>query len=385
MFNRILKNKLPKESFFLFGPRQTGKSTLLNQLSRVFSVDLLDPEKQLAYTQHPNLLAQQIEAGPHEGLVFIDEIQRVPKLLDVIHHLVEKYPALYFAMSGSSARKLRHGAANLLGGRALYRSLYPLTSQEIGQDFQLNQAMRYGTLPKVYSRLLNKEEERAQDLLRAYVITYVREEIKAEALVRNLQGFQNFLDVAAANFAQQINYTEVARQCAVAYATVREYYAILEDTLMGFFLRPWLKSERKRMSHSPKFYFFDNGVTRAILQALKSPPTPLEAGYLFEQWFMDEIHALNMYEQKDWKFSFWRTSHGAEVDIIIEQGREVKMALECKFKKNLSPADLSGIHAFQQEYPDVPCYVVADIEVPLQMRNIKALPVQQALEMLRQS
>ncbi|MBI2082296.1 MAG: ATP-binding protein [Deltaproteobacteria bacterium] len=382
MFRRTLQGKLPQRSFFLFGPRQVGKSTLLGGLKTLFTVDLLDPEKQLTYIKDPTLLSRQLESLPRKGMVLIDEIQRVPKLLDVIHGLLEKQPGLNFAMSGSSARKLRHGAANLLGGRALYRTMHPLTLEELGKDFHLDWVLNFGTLPKIYTHLIQGKEDVAQDLLRSYVITYLREEIKAEALVRNLQGFQNFLDIAAAQFAEQVNFTDMGRECAVAYSTVREFYSILEDTLMGFIMPPCLKSLRKRMSHSPKFYFFDNGVTRAILGTLKTAASPLERGRLFEQWFIQEVYRMNAYGQKDWKLSFWRTGHGAEVDLVIERGREILCGIECKFKKTISRADLSGIDSFRGVYPKKPCYIVAPIEIPLTMDGIKVLPPHQMLEVL---
>lgn len=374
MFKRYLSDRLPKKSFFLFGPRQVGKSTILSTIPTQLTLDLLNPDQQLQYNKTPNLLADQIAALPQKkGTVLIDEVQHVPKLLNIVHASMEKYPALQFIMSGSSARKLRHGAANLLGGRALYRSMYPLTFSELGDSFQLGHALAHGTLPKIWTTLMDNDVALAQDLLRAYVTTYVREEIKAEALVRNLEGFQNFLDIAAAQFSEQVNLSDVGRDCGVAYSTVREFYSILEDTLMGFFLRPCIRSERKRMSQSPKFYFFDNGVTRALIGALRSPVSPLDAGRLFEQWVIQEVMRFNGYRQMDWKLLFWRTSNGAEVDLVIEQGTRLLCAIECKHKRTLSNSDLSGIHAFQESHPKVPCYIVANIAKPQQVGNVRAI------------
>lgn len=363
MFKRYLQNRLPGTSFFLFGPRQVGKSTLLHHEDLDVTIDLLDPELQLAYNKTPNLLRQQIEDidPDSRATILIDEIQRVPILLDVVHALMEQRPKLQFILCGSSARKLRHGAANLLGGRALYRTMHPLTLEELGGDFNLQWVLSYGSLPKIYTVLKQKKKVGAQDLLRAYAVTYLREEVKAEALVRNLQGFQNFLDVAVANYSEQINFSAVSRDCQVALTTVREYYSILEDTLIGFFLYPHLKSQRKRMSQQPKFYFFDNGVTRALLGSLQDPPTPLEQGRLFEQWVLQEIIRLNEYRQKDWRLSFWRTSHGAEVDIVITRGKRMLYAIECKFKRQPSAGDLSGLRSFHDDYPEVPCYVVSPV------------------------
>jgi len=376
MFERTLQNRLPGTSFFLFGPRQVGKSTLLYNQKPHLIIDLLDPELQLSYNKTPNLLKQQIddlEPGGRDKIL-IDEIQRVPKLLDIVHALMEQRPDLQFILCGSSARKLRHGASNLLGGRALYRTMHPLTLDELSGDFNLQWVLSYGSLPKIYTTLKQNKTKEAQDLLRTYAITYLREEIKAEALVRNLQGFQNFLDISVAQYSEQVNFSAVSRDCQVALSTVKEYYSILEDTLIGFFLYPYLKSARKRMSRQPKFYFFDNGVTRALLGSLQDPPTPLEQGRLFEQWILQEIIRLNEYHQKDWKLAFWRTSHGAEVDLLISRGTRLLYAIECKFKRQPSSSDLSGLRSFHDNYPDVPCFVVSPVKQSYRLSFVRIVP-----------
>jgi predicted AAA+ superfamily ATPase len=288
-------------------------------------------------------------------------------------------------MCGSSARKLRHGAANLLGGRALYRTLHPLTTNELGVHFKLELVLAYGSLPKIYTKLMEKQYEETQDLLRAYVITYLKEEIKSEALVRNLQGFQNFLEVAAAQFGEQINFSALSRDCQVALSTAKEYYFILEDTLIGFFLPPHIGSIRKRMSQQPKFYFFDNGVTRALLGNLKDPPTPYEKCRLFEQWFIQEVARLNDYFQNDWKLSFWRTAHGAEVDLLISRGKKILCAIECKSTPHPATADLSGLRAFHESYPNVPVYLVAPVKKALRLDRVSVLPPLKILEILTAS
>jgi len=376
MFERTLQNRLPETSFFLFGPRQVGKSTLLHNEKLHLTIDLLDPELQLSYNKTPNLLRQQIDDLDPGGKdkILIDEIQRVPKLLDIVHALMGQRPDLQFILCGSSARKLRHGASNLLGGRALYRTMHPLTLDELSSDFNLQWVLSYGSLPRIYSTLKQNKTKEARDFLRAYVVTYLREEIKAEALVRNLQGFQNFLDIAVAQYSEQVNFSAVSRDCQVALSTVKEYYSILEDTLVGFFLYPYLKSARKRMSHQPKFYFFDNGVTRALLGSLQDPPTPLEQGRLFEQWILQEIVRLNEYDQKDWKLFFWRTSHGAEVDLLISRGTELLYAVECKFKRQPSSSDLSGLRSFHEDHPEVPCFVVSPVKQPYRLSFARILP-----------
>jgi len=373
MYARTLEKQLPENSFFLFGPRQVGKSTLLKNEKADLTIDLLDPELQLTYNKNPNLLRQQVDAVKPSAIIFIDEVQRVPKLLDVIHSLMEQNPQLKFILCGSSARKLRHGAANLLGGRALYRTMHPLTLEELSNTFNLQRILSFGSLPKIYSTLKQNKIDEARDLLRAYVVTYLREEIKAEALVRNLQGFQNFLDIAVAQYGEQINFSGVSRDCHVALSTVREYYTILEDTLLGFFLYPYLRSQRKRMSHQPKFYFFDNGVTRATLGTLQDEPSLREQGRLFEQWIVQEVVRHNEYYKKDWKLSFWRTSHGAEVDILISRGAQILYAIECKLSANPTAADLTGLKSFREVHPEVPCFIVAPVKQPLKLLFARVL------------
>ncbi|MGD8260924.1 MAG: AAA family ATPase [Desulfobacterales bacterium] len=384
MFKRYLQNKLPESSFFLFGPRQVGKSTLLHSEKPHLTIDLLDPELQLSYNKSPNLLRQQLDdLAPGENQkILIAEIQRVPKLLDIVHAVMEQRPELLFILCGSSARKLRRGASNLLGGRALYRAMHPLTLNELADDFNLQWVLAYGSLPKIYSTLKQKKITEAQDLLRAYGINYLREEIKAEALVRNLQGFQNFLDIAVSQYGEQINFSSVSRDCQVALSTVREYYSILEDTLIGFFLYPYLKSQRKRMSHQPKFYFFDNGVTRSLLGSLQDSPNAAERGRLFEQWILQEIIRLNDYQQKDWKLAFWRTSHGAEVDLLISRGTKLLYAIECKFTKQLSTSHLSGLRSFHEEHTEVPCFIVAPVNQPARLSFARVLPPHRLLQEL---
>jgi predicted AAA+ superfamily ATPase len=364
-----------------------GESTLLHHKKLNLIIDLLDPELQLSYNKNPKLLRQQVDDLPPniKPKILIDEVQRVPKLLDIVHGLMEKRPDLQFILCGSSARKLRHGASNLLGGRAVYRTMHPLTIDELSDDFDLQLILAFGSLPKIYSTIKQKKIKEAQDLLRAYAITYLREEIKAEALVRNLQGFQNFLDIAAAQYAEQINFSAVSRDCQVALSTVKDYYSILEDTLIGFFLYPYLRSQRKRMSRQPKFYFFDNGVTRALLGTLQDPPNAFDRGRLFEQWVIQETVRISEYHQKDWKFSFWRTSHGAEVDLLISRGTEILYAIECKFKKQLSTTDLSGLRSFHEGHTNVPCFIVAPIDQSFRLSFSRVLPPQKLFQGLKQS
>jgi predicted AAA+ superfamily ATPase len=381
MFKRLLSERLPRSSFFLFGPRQVGKTTLLADVEHVLHIDLLDPDEQLAFNKDPGLLRARL-AATSEGTVVVDEVQRVPRLLDVIQPLLDRPRAPRFILSGSSARKLRRGQANLLGGRLGSLALHPLTVAELGDAFRLDSALAFGTLPRVCTILGEGDQDGARALLRAYVTTYLREEVKAEALVRSLHGFQSFLDVAAAQFAAQVSFSGVGRDAGAAYATVREFYGILEDTLLGFFLPPFARSERKRMSLAPKFYFFDTGVTRALLGTLRDPPSPLERGRLFEQWFVQEVWRLNDYGTKDWRLSFWRTSHGAEVDLVVQHGGKARGAFECKSTPSVASRDLGGLFAFRELHPGVPLHVVAPVKAPARLDDVLVLPPREALALL---
>ena len=267
----------PRRSALLLGPRQTGKSTLVRSLlpRRSWSVDLLRHDVFLRYSKEPERFRLEAEAQIRAGVrvVFVDEIQRVPGLLEEIHGLIETH-RIRFLLTGSSARKLRRGAANLLAGRAATRRLHPLTLAEQGERFDLERTLRYGSLPAV----VTGSARDARDLLASYAETYLREEVQAEALVRNLGGFARFLDVVAAENGGIVNASAVARDAALAPRTVQEYYQILEDTLIGLRIEPWRHSPRARLVGHPRFYLFDTGVTNALARRLGAPPTRSGAG-----------------------------------------------------------------------------------------------------------
>ena len=244
-FQRELDLQKNRSSLFLFGPRMTGKTTLLKNLQAGRYYDLLDPEVELGLRQSPALLWEELNALPKNSLVIIDEVQKVPALLDTVQRAMDGL-GLRFILSGSSARKLRRGGANLLGGRALNLHLHPLTTEEAGNAFHLTKALRYGTLPKITSLLLEGAEEEARKALKSYVTIYIKEEIQAEAIIRNLGAFQRFLPVAAQSNAQVIEFANISRECSVPMSSVKEYYQILEDTLLGEFLWPHDRNERKK-------------------------------------------------------------------------------------------------------------------------------------------
>ena len=353
-------------SFFLLGRRQTGKSTLIQSRygSGAWKIDFLLTDVFFKYSKDPALFRREAEEKiEHEGIqvIFIDEIQRVPVLLNEIHYLIEKYPSCRFILTGSSARKLKRSGADLLAGRAVERHLFPFTFAEIRSDFDLDDALVFGTLPVVFE----KTRDEKQDILEAYANIYLKEEIQQEGIVRNLGGFSRFLDVAAAQFGEQVSFSAVGRDCALPVRTVQSYYEILEDTLVGFRLEPWRRSLRKRLSGHPKFYFFDNGVTNAINRQLTGPFDRMLQGRLFEQFIVLETYRHLQYTRsgaREARLFYWRTGHGAEVDLIIEKHKKIKAAIEIKSAATIAGAQLSGLRAFREEYPEVPGMVVCRAE-----------------------
>ena len=389
MYSR--QKKLPeRNSFFLFGPRLTGKSTLLRQAftgEDTLFLDLLQPSVHQKYLAEPETLKREIEAVKDKcKRVVLDEIQRAPALLDVAHHLMESPSSrhLQFIMSGSSARKLKRSKANLLGGRAWSLELFPLTHEELGKDFSLEKALSFGTLPRIYA----SQGDEAEQGLRAYVETYLTEEIKAEALTRNLGAFIRFLPMAAAESGRTINASNIGREVGVSYKTVQEYFQILEDTLLGFWLEPYAKSARKRMAKQPKFYFFDTGVLRALKKTLKVPlePSSPEFGGLFENYFINEVRRLNSYRRLDLTLSFYRTEAGAEVDLIVQRPGKSWLALEIKATQRPSSSLCSGLLSFAEIMPAAELFLICRVDRPQLFRfgkkTVRALPWLDCLKML---
>ena len=376
-FQRLLKLEHISDSFFLFGPRMTGKTYLLRRLEADLFVDLLDHEEELKFKRSPKEFWELLGAMKSGQLVIVDEIQRVPALLDYVQKGMEELN-LRFILSGSSARKLRRGSANLLGGRALDLRLHPLTSAEIGQFFDINQALSYGTLPLIVSFLLEKKQEDARRRLKTYSTIYIKEEVQAEALTRNIGSFQRFLNVAAQMNGETIEFASIARDSAVPMSTVKEYFSILEDTLLGSFLWPWDRSERKKAR--PKFYFFDCGVIRALQNRLVDPPTPQEKGRLFETFFYNELTWLRDYYEKPDEISFWREGK-QEIDILITSPHGPQMAFECKTSsETVSEATLS---AFRKRFPAVELYIASlkDTNSHKLKNGVTVLPWDKALDM----
>lgn len=375
-FPRLLNLDKISGSLFLFGPRMTGKTFLLRRLRSALFIDLLDPEVELSFSRSPVIFWEKLRVLHKNSLVIVDEVQRVPVLLDYVQKGIEEI-GLRFILSGSSARKLRRGSANLLGGRALDLRLYPLTNIEVGKGFDLGMALSYGTLPRVVTTFLEGKVEDVRRQLKAYCTIYIKEEVQAEALTRNVSAFQRFLSVAAQMNGETIEFASVARDSSVPMSTVKEYFSILEDTLLGDFLWPWNRSERKKAR--PKFYFFDCGVVRALQNRLVDPPTPQEKGFLFETFFYNELKRLRDYYEKPYELSFWREGKH-EIDILVTSPRGPIMAFECKTSTDtISDATRT---AFLKRFPDLPL-IVASLKDEHQRKldnGVVILPWRQALD-----
>jgi len=357
MFQREI-NPIKTKSFFLFGPRQTGKSTFAKALlnPRDLYIDLLPQRSFLRYAKNPGSVREEIlahlERHP-DALCVIDEVQKIPALLDEVHELIES-KGIRFILTGSSARKLRRGAANLLAGRAYTYHLFPLTFKEIGEPFNLDKALRIGTLPILWG----SGDEVPEEFLRSYSETYLKEEVAAEGLVRDIGPFAQFLDIAAANDGETVNANNIARECAVSAKTVQQYYQILEDTFLAVKLPAWTRSARRRLVSSPRYYFFDPGVTNALTHTLADEMNPNTLGRRFEQFVINQVTAAIHYNRLDYTLHYWRTNHGAEVDLLVCKGRRILFAVEIKSSRHISTESLSGLRSFMQDNPDIPAYVL---------------------------
>ncbi len=326
MYTRQLE--LPGHSFLLFGPRGTGKTTWLRRgLPGALWFDLLRTQTLLSLSRQPDSFRQQVEARPPGSWVVVDEVQRLPGLLNEVHALIAEHGKRYrFALSGSSARKLKRLDVNLLAGRAINRQFFPLTAAEMEYRCDPERVLRLGLLPQIQA-----EGEYAIDALEAYVGNYIREEIQQEALVRSLESFARFLEVAALMNGQIVNVAGIARDAAVARPTVQGYFAVLADTLIGFWLPAWRKRAKVKEVASPKFYLFDTGVARALAGRVREPLDGTERGFLLETWVLHELRAAMAFQNLGGQLHYWRTPSGSEVDFVWTRGNraigiEVKAA-----------------------------------------------------------
>lgn len=377
MYARLLK--IPRSSCFLFGPRGTGKSTWIGeQFLHARLYNLLDTGESLRLSRDPGLLFRELAGLSPGEWVVLDEVQKVPALLDEVHRLIETRD-LRFLLSGSSARKLRRGGSNLLAGRATVESLFPLVSAEIPGDFDPAQVLLYGTLP------MSVTGDDPASYLTAYAETYLQEEVRAEALTRNIGHFARFLEIAARQNGQVTNVAALSRDAAVGRTTVQNYFEILVDTLIGWWLPAWkLKRSTKQVGH-PKFFLFDCGVARALSGRLPYPPTQEELGPLFETLLLNEVRAYLTYTKRRYPLHFWRSYDGVEVDLLCET-RDGFVAVEMKAGTRWEKKYHRGLTRIIDEFGanKVRAYGIYRGERPASWNTIQVLPVMDFLARLWQ-
>jgi predicted AAA+ superfamily ATPase len=354
MFTRSLR--LPKpgaETFFLWGPRQTGKTTLLKAAyPDAFWIDLLKADEFRRYLQNPELLRAELAVQKALRQVVIDEVQKVPQLLDEAHWLHENR-GIRLALCGSSARKVKRGHANLLGGRAVRYELHGLTAAEIGREFDLNRMLNHGYLPTLYL------SDKPQRLLNSYVADYLKEEVAAEGLVRNLPVFSQFLNAASLSDTELVNFSTIARDCGVSSPTIRGYFEILQDTLLGRWLPAYVKRPKRRVIAAPKFFFADVGVVNQLAKRGELHPGSELYGKAFENWVFHELSAHNAYTEAFAILSYWRLASGIEVDFIVN---DMQVAIEAKATVKVTTDHLKGLRALTQDHPRIKQRVVVCLE-----------------------
>ena len=373
--NRILDltKLLEKKSFFLFGPRSTGKSTIVKQqmADTAGIIDLLDSRYFLRLSRSPHDLEDIVNALDM-NLIVIDEIQRVPELLNEVHRLIEDRK-IRFLLTGSSARKLKRGQANLLAGRVWEARFFPLTRKEI-PDFNLEKYLRYGGLPSVYLSEYPEEE------LDAYVNTYLKEEIMAEGLIRNLPPFARFLKSISMASGEVLNFTKLGNDCQVASSTVREYVSLLEDTLVGFLLPAWTESKKRKAIKSGKFYFFDPGITHTLSGTRILDRNSDLYGKSFELFMAMELRAYLSYHRIKLPLSFWRSTQGHEIDFLIGD----EMAIEVKATEHVTNNDYKGLKTLSEESVFSDLYLVSQDHIQTRKENIHTIYWEDFLERLWQ-
>jgi predicted AAA+ superfamily ATPase len=359
------------ESLFLWGARQTGKSTLLKTLfPDALWFDLLLSDVYERLLRNPSMLRETIAAGQYTVMI-IDEIQRIPELLNEVHWIITHLPVRVI-MSGSSPRKIIRSNTNLLGGRALRYELYPFTSAEI-PNFDLLKALNNGLLPRHYLSSSPKK------MISAYVGNYLRDEIAGEAKIRNVANFSRFLESAAFSNGEMVNYANIASDCGVSAVTVKEYFQILEDTLIGRFLPSYQKKPKRRVITAPKFYFFDIGVVNYLLKRGKIDFGSELFGNAFEHFIYNELYAHSSYSGKDYPIYYWRTASQIEIDFVLGNH---DVAIEVKATSNVQSRHLKGLKSFSEEYAVNELVLVCNEPLPRISEGVRILPWKVFLEEL---
>jgi len=366
----------PGCSFFMFGPRGTGKSTWLNtRFNNSLYINLLAPDQFRAYAARPERIEELIDANPGKTPIIIDEVQKVPALLDVVHFLMEKEKQLRFILTGSSARKIRRAGVDLLAGRAVLKTMHPFMASEIGANFDLNNALTMGMLPLI---LYSDDPKAALD---AYATLYIHEEIQAEGLIRNVGGFARFLEAISFSHGAMLNTSEVARECQVSRKTVEGYISILNDLLLSFLVPVFTKRAKRHLVAHSKFYFFDAGVFRSL-----RPAGPLDSvheidGVALEGLVAQHLRAWAAYSQQRVELFFWRTKSGNEVDFIL-YGPNCFHAIEVKNSYRIRSKDLNGLRAFIHDYPEAEALLLYRGKERLKKDRILCMPCKEFMQTL---
>ena len=367
----------PKESFFLFGPRGTGKSTWLKQnFVNALWLNLLDAECFRLYNAYPERLKETVN-GSNNKTVIIDEVQKCPQLLDIVHSLIEEKQNRQFILTSSSARKLKRAGVNLLGGRALLKHLHPFMAAELNDAFILENALQFGLLPLIH------ESTSPGETLSAYVGLYLREEVQQEGLVRNIGDFARFLEVISFSHAQILNLSNIARECAVSRRTVQGYLEILHDLLLCFTIPVFTERAQRATIQHEKFYFFDSGVFRSLRT---KGPLDIKSeidGAALEGLVLQHLKAWNDYQNATCNLYYWHTKAGLEVDFIV-YGENNFWAIEVKNSAVIHPQDLRGLREFCHDYPEAKPLLLYRGKERLQKNNILCMPVNDFLKQLRQ-
>ena len=336
----------PKQSYFLFGPRGSGKTTWLKKhYKNAVWIDLLEPNELRYYSSYPERLRETIDENPKIKTIVIDEVQKVPELLSVVHAIIEEKRGIQFVLTGSSARKLKRAGANLLAGRAVLCFMYPFLAGELGSQFSLTKALKLGMLPLIWA------SSQPHKVLHTYDALYLKEEVQQEGLVRNLGDFSRFLQIISFSHGSTLNTTNIAKECSVKRKTVENYISILEDLLLGFKLQPFNRRAKRQTSTHPKFYLFDPGVYKNLRKLGPLDKSEEIEGPGLEGLVAAHLKAWVESQTTTYQLNFWRTRSGLEVDFIV-YGPKTFYAIEVKNAKKLSPNDVKGLKAFLKDYPE---------------------------------
>ena len=382
MIPRILQ--LPvDESLFLFGARGTGKTTLLKNLpwfNHSLYINLLKSSEERLFTRNPDTLESIVKALPTSTThVIVDEVQKIPKLLDIVHELIETTDKK-FILTGSSARKLKHGGANLLAGRAFVYHLHPFAYTEIDSNIELTNYLQWGMLPKIFEF---DTDDKKQLFLEAYTSTYLKEEVWIEQFIRVLEPFRHFLEVAAQSNGKIVNFDNIAKDVGVDLKTVQKYFSILEDTLLGFFLMPFQHSFRKRLNKTPKFYFIDTGITRALANQLTLPllTSTKNFGDAFEHFVITQCKNISSYYHRDYKFSYLQTKDGAKIDLVVERPGKSILFIEIKSAEDVESRHLRNLKALSHDFGDCEAICLSRDTYAKQIDGITVYPWQEGIKL----